>query len=166
MRIVNGNRSLNAIISFDIPFHISIANEQKDKLIKLRSLLEKYVRDFPNHWKCVIYCRVGQLDVELEKASIDIAFQHQSSWQDLGRIMVAKADLICHVYELSKILEASYSHTPKPKLLYYGGSLKDGRIKDYRKDLTTFDNIKYHEDPTHDIKNDSFISLLEHGVKS
>ena len=162
LRIVNGNRSPNAVIQLDVPFHIAMAFEKKDKLEVLRSLLEKYVRAFPNHWKCLMYCRISELNVEMEKATVGVAIQHQSSWQDLGRIMTAKADLVCYLYEISKSLDVTYVNLPKQKLLYYAGLLKDGKPYEYQKCLTRIDNIKSHADNEAKVESeDTFLKNLQ-----
>jgi hypothetical protein len=169
MRIVNANRSPNAVIIFQLPFHISITEGASDKLPALRSALDKYARDHPNHWKCFMFCRVSELQIELEKAILVIGFQSRCSWQDAGRILFAKADLICHVYDLSKSLGVSYDELPKRQLLYYAGVLKDGRGHDYRQGLHHPDNIRSHADDqksgaSESIKgfsNDMFLAQLK-----
>lgn len=111
-----------------------------------------------------MFCRVQTLHVELEQAVISFAFQHQSAWQDIGRILLTKAELLCFVYELSKSLGVSYDELPKRELLYYAGYLKEGSSQGYRKNLTNGDNIKSlaPDDSNHQIRStDSFLTHLK-----
>jgi hypothetical protein len=82
-----------------------------------------------------MYCRVHELRVDLEQAILDIGFQHQCSWQDLGRVLQAKADLLCWVFELTKTLQIHYVGIPDRGIVYLGGHLKSGSDGDYRIDF-------------------------------
>lgn len=122
---------------------MSIVSEKKEKLALFGSALDRYVRENPNHWKCFMYCRVSELHVELEQAILGIGLQHQCSWQDLGRILQAKADLLCYVFELSRSLEVNYEGIPDRGIMYYGGQIKnEGDCDNYRVNLTNAKNIQ------------------------
>jgi len=139
MRIVNGNRSPNAMVWFQLPFHISIL--QDSAMDRLKSALEKYALNNPREWHSFAYCRIGEYVVEKEKVVITIGFQHRAAWQDLGRILTGKAELIAYTYGVGKNLGVIYEELPKRDLVYYAGVLKDGGAKEYRGDLHHRDNI-------------------------
>jgi hypothetical protein len=141
LRIVNANRSPNAVVSFELPFHISVVSDA-GKMESIRCALDQYARDFPNHWKCFMLCRVDALHIDLERAILFFSFQHQSSWQDVGRILMNKADLICYVYELGKKLGVNYDELPTRHLMYGAGILNDGATRCHRRDLMIYDNVK------------------------
>jgi hypothetical protein len=143
LRIVNANRSPNAVVTFKLPLHISIVSEKKEKLALFCSALDKYVRDNPNHWKCFMYCRVHEVNIDREQAVLSIGLQHLSSWQDLGRILQAKADLLCYVFAMARTHEVSYEGIPDRGIMYYGGQLRNGGNSDnYRVNLTNVKNIE------------------------
>lgn len=142
LRIVNANRSPNAVVTFQFPVHISIVAEKKDKMELLCSALDKYVREHPNHWKCFVYCRVNELRVELEQAILGIGLQHQCSWQDLGRILQTKADLFCYLFDASRSLGVNYQGLPDRGIMYYGGKINNGDDNDYRVNLTNAKNVE------------------------
>ena len=139
MRIVNANRSPNAVVWMQFPFHPSILKQ--DKLPLLRAALDKYAKERPRQWHSFAYCRVDKVDIEHEKLVITIGFQSRSSWQDLGRILSARADLMCFVLEWSKEYGVAYDEMPRRELLYYAGALKSGKVGEYRQALHNPDNI-------------------------
>jgi small-conductance mechanosensitive channel len=141
LRIVNANRSPNAVVTFELPFHIRIVDDT-EKMEKIRKALDQYARDFPNHWKCFMLCRVNVLHIELEQALLFFSFQHQSSWQDVGRILIDKADLLCFVYELGKKLGINYDELPARHLVYGAGVLHDGVARSCRRDMIIDENVK------------------------
>lgn len=139
LRIVNGNRAPNAVVWFQLPFHISIL--ENEKIETLKGYLDKYAKDNPREWHSFLYCRVDEYKVEKEKVVITMGFQHRSSWQDLARILMSKSELIASVYRTVKNMNIIYEELPKRDLLYYAGSLKDGGVKDYRRDLHQRENL-------------------------
>jgi len=158
MRIVNGNRSPDAIVWFQFPFHISILED--GKFDALRAGLEQYARDNPRSWHSFSYCRVDEVHIELEKLVITIGFQHRSAWQELPKILMSKADLMCTTYKIGKSLGVNYDEMPKRELLYYAGVLKSGGVKDYRTNLHDSANIQSHsKDIELDVSNNNKASM-------
>lgn len=63
-RIVNCNRSPNAIISLELMMHISVL--EREKLAEFRESLELYVRDNPRVWDSLAFCRHDNIDPDNE----------------------------------------------------------------------------------------------------
>ena len=153
------------MVWFQLPFHISVL--ENDRIETLKRYLDKYAKDHPRDWHSFVYCRVDEYKVEQEKVVITMGFQHRSSWQDLGRILMSKSQLIAYVYHTGKNMGIMYEELPKRDLVYYGGALKDGGVKDYRRDLHQSENLmKQLEDVNgekttiHESTNSMFLANL------
>jgi hypothetical protein len=66
-RIVNYNRSPNAIVLFDFDTHIRIL--QDDNLEEFNKHLTDYVHDHPRVWESVVFCRPDTIDHNNELVS-------------------------------------------------------------------------------------------------
>jgi hypothetical protein len=141
MRIVNGNRSPNALVYFQFPFHISALDNDRAKLKVLMKRLDQYAKDYPRRWRSFAYLLINKFEIEKEQISAIIAFHNRKSWQDLTAILFDKSDLVGYVYDTSRQLGICYDELPSRKLLYYAGDLKTGKVFDYRKDLHAAENI-------------------------
>ena len=142
MRVVNANRSPNAMVWFKIPMHISATENNMAIIERLKNRLDKYAKSKPRRWHSFAYCRADGVEIEQEKIVLTIGFQHRKSWQDLASILFDKSELKCYVYEVTKELGVVYDELPKRELLYYAGALKSGKAKTYRKILHDPDNIQ------------------------
>jgi hypothetical protein len=139
MRIVNGNRSQNAMVWFQLPFRTKIIRD--GRMNDLRAMLETYAEDHPKPWHSYSYCRIDEVHAENDKLVVTIGFQHRSSWQDLPGILNAKAELMCHVLEYGKQHGINYEDLPTRQLMYYAGRLKNGGYREHRDSLHEPENI-------------------------
>lgn len=139
MRIVNGNRSQNAVVWFQLPFRTKILRD--GRMDALRAMLEQYAQDHPKQWHSYSYCRIDKVHAENDKLVVTVGFQHRSSWQDLAGILNAKSELMCHVLEYGKKNELNYEDLPTRQLMYYAGRLKQGGYKEHRDSLHEPENI-------------------------
>lgn len=116
-RIVNCNRSANAIVVLELKFSILIL--EGDKLKAFREALEKYVTENPRIWDSLLFCRHDFFhpDVTEEFVFFTIAFKHRQSWQSAARININRADLLRYIFELGKKLEIQYNTPPSRRLL-------------------------------------------------
>lgn len=125
MRIVNGQRSPNAVVWFQFPFRPTLIQEP-GMMDKIKAALEGYARDHPRDWHSYSYFRVDDVFPDQEKLVVTIGMQHRSSWQDLAGILEAKAAIRCWLMEYCHKLGVLYDELPKRQVMYYGGALKDG----------------------------------------
>jgi Mechanosensitive ion channel len=64
-RIVNCNRSPNAIVFFEVMLHIRIM--EGDNLEKFVNRLKEYVHDNPRIWDSLAFCRHDRIDGDNEQ---------------------------------------------------------------------------------------------------
>lgn len=141
-RIVNCNRSPNAIIVIEQKFHLSLVTPEK--LEPFVDALKRYVYDHPRIWDSMAFCRHDMIDSDMEQVQFTIAFRHRSSWQDTARIKLNRADLILFIHNLGDSLGVNNDSPPVRRLLYYGGVLQNGQVEDYKKNLLRPKNIRSH----------------------
>lgn len=141
-RIVNCNRSPNAIVLFPCMCHISILKD--GKLEKFKQKLQEYVDENPRIWDSIAFVRKDNIDSDMEQANFSLAFRHRNSWQDAGRIFLNRGDLVEFVYMVLKSLGVNYDTPPARRLLYSGGVLEQGQVQDYKVNLLNPKNIRSH----------------------
>ena len=117
---------------------------------KIKAALENYAKENPRNWHSYGYFRVDEVHPELEKLVVTIGMNHRSAWQDLVRILEAKAAIMTWLMEYSRQLGVLYDVLPNRDIMYYAGSLKEGGVSKHRYQL-------------HDIAN---ISSMGHTVES
>lgn len=113
-RIVNLQRSTNAIVQFELRLSINILKD--DKLNKFRDALEEYVNDRPRIWDSFAFCRHDLFDADFGFVLFTLAFRHRLTWQSAARINLGRADLMRFIYELTVEMEIQYE-TPTPQRL-------------------------------------------------
>jgi hypothetical protein len=86
-----------------------------------------------------------------------LSFRHRNSWQDAGRIKLHRADLVRFIYELSVRLKVHFESPPPRRLLYHGGTLAQGQVLDYKRNLLIAGNILNHSEKH--ITDDSSVFL-------
>jgi small-conductance mechanosensitive channel len=65
MKIINCNRSPNAIIVLDTRLHVSVL--QGATLAHFRAALQEYVETHPRTWESLLYCRHDAIDADNEQ---------------------------------------------------------------------------------------------------
>jgi hypothetical protein len=139
-RIVNCNRSPNAVVVFDLLLHICLIEEDKAQVYV--SAIEQFIRDHPRIWECVVFFRYDKFDADNEQAFCRIAVRHRNSWQDAGRILRDKGELQKFIYQLGKSMAVNFDSPPARRLIYTGGTLKSGQVETYKRGLLTPTNIR------------------------
>ncbi|KAL7569467.1 hypothetical protein ACA910_009701 [Epithemia clementina (nom. ined.)] len=121
-RIVNCNRSPNAIIQFLLITNIAILSGSK--FHKFREALERYVKENPRTWEAVAFVRHEEYDADWEKIYIRIACRHRTSWQDAARILQNRGQLQRFVFETGKKMGINFQTPPLRRVWYEGGEYK------------------------------------------
>lgn len=164
LRVVNGNRSPNAIIVLQLPYKLALIDEKK--LPALRKFVDTYIKGQPSDWRSLVYCRVAEIDYPAERVDIVFGIQSRYAWQDLGRIAKAKALLKTEIYIFGRDRKINYDELPRRELVYDAGRLRrGGTIKD-RSLLHDPSNIISHESEeivtnTRSISNEERETILE-----
>lgn len=140
MRIVNGNRSPNAMVWFQMPYNHSILDEEKFSSFK--AFLEAYAKLHPNKWHSMSYVRKDLYTPAKELVTITVGFQSRFSWQDLMGVYYAKSDLIAAVIEYGRKEGINYEELPVRQFHYQAGALKQGAVWKHRGQLHLAGNIR------------------------
>lgn len=126
-RIVNLQRSVNAIVYIEMKFSIHDVFSN-DKHIKYRCKLEEYVHENTRNWECLVFMRHDEFDADWGFVVFRFGFRHRYSWQNAARIMLNKADLLRFMYDKGEDLGIHYS-TPIPRrTIYDGGIIENNTI--------------------------------------
>ena len=130
---------------------------------KIKAALEQYARDNPRNWHSFGYFRVDEVHPDIEKLVVTVCMQHRSAWQDLVRILEAKAAIMCWLMEYCRKMGVLYDQLPQRELMYYAGNLKDGGVQKHRFELHNPNNIVQggfnNLGPTH-VPQGSFNSVI------
>jgi len=162
-RIVNCNRSPNAIVIFRLSLHVAVL--EGEKLTAFQDALKEYVKEHPRAWDQLLYIRIDEVDADNEKIECSLGFRHRNSWQDAGRVLVQRGLLLKFVYQTATAMKIDYSSPPNRRLLYSGGVLKEGQegVGGYKANLLMPTNIRKHSvtfDQISSYMNQAFTSSL------
>lgn len=139
MRIVNGNRSPNAMVWFQLPFNQTVM--EGERMASLKIFLENHAKLHPHKWHSCAYVRADEFRPDIEKVVITIGFQSRSSWQDLSGICFSKSELMAATVEYSRQHGIIYEELPQRQFHYQAGSLHTGGVWDHRAQLHSPSNI-------------------------
>jgi small-conductance mechanosensitive channel len=139
MRIINGARSPNAAVWFQFSYRPNLMED--GNMDKIKAALENYAKENPRDWHSYGYFRVDEVHPETERLVVTIGMNHRPPWQDLVRILEAKAKIMTWTMEYSRQLGVLYDELPKRDIMYYGGSLKEGGVHKHRYKLHDSANV-------------------------
>jgi len=114
-RIVNCNRSTNALITLTLQFQVSATGDQ---LELFREAVDKFVEDRPRLWEQVVFFRCDKIDQNIELIECTLRVQHRKAWQDAGSIMMNQSELLKFCYEMGKKLDINYNRFPPPQRVF------------------------------------------------
>ena len=146
MRIVNGNRSPNAMVWFQLPFNQTVM--EKENMASLKAFLDNHAKLHPHKWHSCAYVRADEFCPEIEKVFITIGFQSRSSWQDLTGIYYSKSEVVAATVEYSRRQGIIYEELPQRQFHYQAGSLQKGGVWRHRAQLHSPSNILSFGDNT------------------
>jgi hypothetical protein len=147
-RIVNCNRSPNAVVVFDLMLHICVIEDDKAQVYV--SAIEQIIHDHPRIWECVVFFRYDKFDADNEQAFCRIAVRHRNSWQDACRILRDKGELQKCIYQLSKSMVVNFDSPPARRVIYTDGTLRNGQVEKYERGLlapTSIPNTSTRDEP-------------------
>jgi len=162
-RIINCNRSPSAIVFLFLDLHACVLDDGETKFQRFQSVLQSYVAKNPRAWDQLLYCRVDEMNAHHELVRCKLGFRHRSSWQDAGRIMVQRGDLIKFVHRTASELGIDYVEPPHRRLLYGAGTLRNGGVRDYKSNLLNPDNIRSCDAPA-DVVGSDLLGLRRRSV--
>eukprot|EP00980_Cylindrotheca_fusiformis_P002337 scaffold543_cov119-Cylindrotheca_fusiformis.AAC.4 len=132
-RITNCARSKNAMIYLPLTMHISMHDGLNVE--KFKDGLQHFVNDNPEAFDGLAFFALNTLNPNLESVIYDLCVRSRHSWQEAGRVLEDRGRLFQYSMELAKEMNVYYDAPATQQVLYYGGELKDGGVKDYKKNL-------------------------------
>lgn len=145
-RITNCARSKNAVVVIPLKLHISIQNDMN--LERFKEGLENYVSDNPAIWDMLIFLRCDDIDSDNEFVMCRLAVRSRHSWQVAARILADRGRMFQFCSDLAKKLKVNFDSPAPRRVLYYGGNLVSGAVKDFKKDLLMDENNITNGDPS------------------
>ena len=111
LRIINAARSPNAQCFVNMKFAIDTPYE---KIEIFKAAIEQFLKDRPREWLAFVGFRPTEVAVEKGFINYVTIAQHRSAWQDIGSVLVSKAELVTYELEVAKQLDMKYSapHLP------------------------------------------------------
>lgn len=128
-RIVNCNRSPNAVVVFDLMLHICLL--QDENAATFVAAIEKYIAQHPRIWDCMVLFRFDRFDADMEQVYCRVGVRHRNSWQDAARILRDNGELQKFIYQLGETMDVNFDSPPARRLVYSGGTLlKSGQVSE------------------------------------
>jgi hypothetical protein len=138
-RITNCARSKNATIAIPMTFHISC--HEGNAIEEYRRGIEEYIQEHPNIWDSVFFFRCEDIDPNNEFVTYRVAIRSRFSWQVSNKVIHFQGEFHRFLVALAYKLRIKYDTPNTRSIMYYGGSLIDGGIKDYKTNVLANSNI-------------------------
>mmetsp|Transcript_3675 Transcript_3675/g.7531 ORF Transcript_3675/g.7531 Transcript_3675/m.7531 type:complete len:894 (-) Transcript_3675:382-3063(-) len=139
-RITNCHRSEKAIVSILLHFHMSV-HEGSKTIEMFREGVNEYVRGNQNNWDSIIYFRCESIDPNNEEVVYRLSVRSIHSWQVSTRVYRNRGGLQRFCTALSFKLNINYDSPNTRSIMYYGGSLENGKVQDYKARVLKNSNI-------------------------
>jgi len=110
-RIINSNRSPNAIVCVYLKFAIFVPYE---RIMFFKTVVESFVKDRPTEWMSFLAFRATRLESDHGFIEYVVVLQHVEKWQNVGPINQSKANVASFCLEVQKRLGMRYIAPPKP----------------------------------------------------
>lgn len=137
-RIVNCNRSPNAIIVLEQDMHISLI----ECMTNFEKKIHKYADDNPRDWDAILFVRIDKVDCRAEKVLLKVGARHRNGWHTAGRILRERSALQMHTHSIGESMGVNYNGCgPSLSVVYKGGDIKDPCKSGFGKDFLTPDNV-------------------------
>jgi hypothetical protein len=131
---------VNAQVHTLLKFHISC---HQGRLIEnFRDAVDKYVQEHPNIWDSVIFFKLEDIDPNNEVVTYRLVCRSRFTWQICNRVFQCQADLHKFCIKLTFDMGINYDQPNARSVFYFGGSLVDGGIQDYKANVLQNSNIK------------------------
>lgn len=110
-RIINANRSPNAVVRVTLRFGVDIPNS---KIEEFTQSVEKFVKDKPREFLQLNGLSACSIEVERGFVEYILSVQHLESWQNMGAVWQSKVALTRFCHEESKRLEMRFTRPVLP----------------------------------------------------
>jgi hypothetical protein len=140
-RITNCARSKNAIAHCMLKLHISCQRDPTT-MVSYRKGIESYVREKTHIWENIFFFRCEDVNSDLECVTYHLAVRSRFTWQVSNRVLQFQGELNQFCVSFAYKLHIHYDSPSIRSVTYYGGSLVDGGIKNYKTKILERSNIK------------------------
>ena len=144
-RITNCNRSEKATVAIPLYFHIS-CHAGTGTIQMFREGVEEYIRENPNTWDSIFLFRCEDIDPNNEVVTYKLSVRSSRTWQASNKVLRHRGELHQFAIALSFKLHINYDEPNKRNILYYGGSLVNGGVQDYKARVLQNSNINDNND--------------------
>ena len=108
--------------------------------------VDEYIRDHPNIWDSIFLFRCEEIDPNNELVTYRLAVRSAFLWQVSNRVLRHRGELHQFCVALSFKLHINYDKPNKRSVMYYGGSLVNGGVQDYKACVLKNSNINNNND--------------------
>ena len=110
LRIVNCNRSPNALISMMLDFDLKKVDQQKMNFFQQE--LEQFIRERPLTFDTLIFFRCEHIDTNKELIQYSVRVRHMRSWQDAAVVLHSRGELLWFSIKLGNELGINKAQLP------------------------------------------------------
>eukprot|EP00557_Chaetoceros_sp_GSL56_P005248 CAMPEP_0176505866 /NCGR_PEP_ID=MMETSP0200_2-20121128/16732_1 /TAXON_ID=947934 /ORGANISM="Chaetoceros sp., Strain GSL56" /LENGTH=1081 /DNA_ID=CAMNT_0017905467 /DNA_START=263 /DNA_END=3505 /DNA_ORIENTATION=- len=110
-RIINAARSPKAVTFVYLKFGIDVPYS---KVMICKEVVEKFVKDRPRQFLKIDGFRATSVEADLGYIKYVIILLHVDSWQNIGEVLQAKADVASFCLEVQKKMDMRYVAPPMP----------------------------------------------------
>lgn len=110
-QIINMARSPNGVMFVFLRFMV---DTPRSKIEIFEEAVRKFVKSRPRDWAQLLGFRPSNIAQEQGYVEYMIILQHRESWQNVGAMLVSKAEVSSFCLELSKTLDMRYKQPPMP----------------------------------------------------
>ena len=103
--------------------------------------VEEYVREHPNRWDSIFLFRCENIDPKNEEVIYRLAVRSMYTWQVSNKVYRHRGELHQFCTSLSFKLHINYDSPDTRSVMYYGGSLINGGVEDYKNRVLRNSNI-------------------------
>lgn len=132
LRIVNCNRSPNAVISLVMMFRLSEINREKIQLFKQN--IERYVQDRRRLYHGLVSLCCNEVSTVEGSVTYGLDVRHRRSWQDYPLIMQTRAELMWYCMKVSQELGIGHDvFVPSVKVINAYEAFDDKKVDQEKK---------------------------------
>jgi hypothetical protein len=127
-RIVNCQRSQNALITLELQFALDATEE---KMCQYQAMIEQYIRERPRTWDGFGFFRCDGIDTGLQLKMYTLQARHNKTWQDAQHIFLSRSRLLKFCIETGYMMKVNYEIIHN-QINYDGGRWEGPRLKSDR----------------------------------
>ena len=137
-RVMNGARSLPALLYVTLRFGIDVTYEQVEVF---KEALYQYVAARPREWSKLWDVRNTQVSADQGFVEYLVILEHLDNWQNLDGLLASRGNIRSFCHELSKQLDMRFISPPLPVDLRLHGSIDEAATAEQLKKSQSLERI-------------------------